>query len=356
MGLGLPSINIAFQTTAITAISKSDKGTVALVLRDAQGGGSHSITNTTQIPAELGEANKAYIERTFLGYSNPPKKVLFYVVGEADELTAAYTYLATQKFDYLCLPPDATTAECTTCKTWIASQRLNNNATYKAVLPDTAAGSYAIVNFTTTGMTDGDTTFTAAQYCSRIAGLIAGTPMKISCTYAPLSELTDIDRLTKDERTTAVDAGEFILTHDGTKVKTERAVNSLVTTTEDVGEAFKKIKIVEAVDMINTDIRTTAEDSYIGKYSNSYSNKCLLITAIKGYFDTLESDGILKKGYSTVEIDIEAQTNYLTSIGTDTTDMTEQEIKEADTGSYVFIAASVKILDAIEDISISITL
>ena len=44
----------------------------------------------------------------------------------------------------------------------------------------------------------------------------------------------------------AGDKGELVLVHDGEKVKIGRAVNSLVTTTQDKGEAFQKIKILEA--------------------------------------------------------------------------------------------------------------
>jgi hypothetical protein len=120
--------------------------------------------------------------------------------------------------------------------------------------------------------------------------------------------------------------------------------------------AFKKIKIVEAVDMMNSDIRTTAQDSYIGKYANSYDNKCLLVTAVKGYLRRLESDGVLETETSSVEIDIEAQENYLISIGTDTSGMKEQEIKEANTGDKVYLMATVTILDAIEDIDLAITI
>ena len=99
--------------------------------------------------------------------------------------------------------------------------------------------------------------------------------MTISCTYAPLNELTDIKRMTEQEGNTAVDNGKLILINDGEKVKIGRAVNSFVTTVDGKGDSFKKIKIVEAMDMINNDIRKTAEDSYIGKYANSYDNKCL---------------------------------------------------------------------------------
>ena len=298
--MGLPDITIEFKTTGITAIKRSQKGIVALILRDEKVTGSHKITNVTEIPEGLAAENAEYIKRAFLGYQTPPKQVLIYCVKAETALTEALTHFATQKFDYICLPPDGTEEEATELKTWVTSQRLNNHAIYKAVLPNLAGDHEAIINFASSGMTDGKKTYTAAQYCSRIAGMIAGTPMKISCTYAPLTELTDVDRLTKEDGDEAVDGGKLILIHDGEKVKLGRGVNSFVTTTDGKGEPFKKIKIVEAIDMIGQDIRKTAEDSYIGKYANSYDNKCLLIAAIKGYLEQLELDGIVEKGTSFV--------------------------------------------------------
>jgi hypothetical protein len=221
---------------------------------------------------------------------------------------------------------------------------------------DKAADSEAIVNFTSDGMTDGTATFTTAAFCARIAGIIAGTPLAISCTYAPVAELTDLTRLTKAEMDDAIDDGELILMYEGEKVKVARGVNSFQTTTPTKGDSFKKIKIVEAVDMIRKDITGTVQDTYIGKFANSYDNKCLLIAAIQDYFLTLERAGILQAGSSSVSIDVDAQEAYLQAEGVDTSKLTEQQIKEYDTDDQVFLAASIKILDAIEDIQLTVTI
>ena len=355
--MGLPNINIAFKSTAASAVQRSEKGVVALILKDAKENGGHAYTNVTQVPSTLGAANQAYVQRAFLGYVNPPRKVLVYVLpAEAEALTDALNWLATQVFDYLAGPPDCSETEATAIAAWIASRRTNDAAICKAVLPNKAADSEAIVNFATDDIQVGSTEYTTAQYCARIAGLIAGTPMTISCTYAPLPEVADIGRLTKAEMDTAINAGKFILFHDGEKVKVGRGVNSLQTTTQDKGDAWKKIKLVEVMDMIQADIRTTAQDSYIGKYANSYDNKCLLISAIKGYLTSLEQAGILQVGSSSVGIDVAAQETYLQSIGVDTSKLSEQEIKEANTGDKVFLQASIQILDAIEDINLNITI
>ena len=78
-----------------------------------------------------------------------------------------------------------------------------------------------------------------------------------------------------------------------------------------------------------------------------------MIVAIKSYLEELEKSALIESD-STVEIDFEAQKSYLKSKGVDLSYMTLQEIKEANTGSKVFLKAKIKVLDAMEDIDLSI--
>lgn len=348
-----PRVTVSFTELGISAITRGDKGTVAVIVRDAADVPPFSITQASQTPTTLGKENQDYIKRTFLGYVTPPKKVIVYVMGTGGALADALDYMAAQVFDYIVGPVDCTKEEAADIASWVKSQRLNNGAKYKAVLPNHRADNYAIVNFTGDAMTDGITVWATAAYCSRIAGLLAGTPMKIAATYAPLPELSDCARLTKEESDEAVGAGELALRWDGRKVKLDRAVTSLVTTSQGMLDSFKKIKIVEIMDLIRTDITATAEDEYVGKYANSYDNKMLLATAIRGYFLGLVQSDLVQPGY-TVDIDVDAQEQYLMARGVDTDAMSEREIREADTGSHVFLLVRCKILDAIEDIDIKV--
>ena len=54
--------------------------------------------------------------------------------------------------------------------------------------------------------------------------------------------------------------------------------------------------------------------------------------------------------------DLEATRAWLKEQGTDVTDMSDDEIRKADTGSYVFIKLTGRIVDAMEDFSISLAL
>ena len=118
--------------------------------------------------------------------------------------------------------------------------------------------------------------------------------------------------------------------------------------------AYKLGTLIKISDELLNDIRTTMEDSYIGKYPNTYDNKCLLIAAINNYFQILVDDNIIASGI--VEIDLNANSKYLAGEGKDISSMSEDDIKTADTGSYVYLKATVQMLDAIEDIVIPITM
>ena len=383
--MGAPSMDIQFIERAITAVTRGERGIVLLWVKDslpAAAVNPATIILSSDIPSGLSDATVEQIKLAMIGYTNAPKKVLVYGMGISEDAETAAVDAGykkamevseTVKFDYLAIPTVETDGKTQEVASWVKSMRNNKRKKIKAVLPKIEADHEGVINFTTDRnvktetvtekegtKTTVDIVYTAEQYCARIAGLIAGTPLTIACTYAPLTELSDCTRLTDID--TPVDNGEFIVFYDGEKVKVVRGVNSFVTTVDGKGDSFKKIKIVEAMDMINDDIIKTAQDSYLGKYANSYSNKCLLISAISGYFAQLKRDGIISS-YS-VSLDAEAIRTYLKSKGLKATledgtikevdECSDEEIITADTGSFVFLTGNVKILDAIEDIKMPI--
>jgi hypothetical protein len=368
--MGLPSTNIVFRQQASTAIQRGNKGIVVLILEEAAVPEINpvEIDGIDNIPDSLSDDNKEQIELTFIGYINPPKKVIAYIVPKptgdplpAADYSDAQHYLETIIWDYIAVPEIADDA-VTNFATWIKGLRGTKNIKVKAVLPNCAGDHEGIINYTNESNKQSDKEYTAKQYCARIAGFLAGTPLNSSATYAPLTELVDCDHLTKEEADTAVDAGKLILINDGRKVKIGRAVNSLVTLPEGKGKSYKKIKVIDIMDQEYRDIKETIEDRYTGKVENDYDHKTLLINAIGDYFSELEMQGLLNKGNSDVSIDLPAQKAYLKSVGytmpdgREVDDMTEQEIKEANTDEKVFMTGSQKIIDVMEDITFNIAI
>lgn len=351
-----PEVNITFVEKGASAITRSERGVVMLVLVDDSETAAKTYTcyTVSDIPSTLSITNQAYISSALKGYQTAPKKVMVYAMpdAEAETYKAMMKALERIKWDWFACPTVETDGQAETIATWIKGLRSTEKLMRKAVLPNQAADSEGIVNVVASVYDTDETEITPEQLTPRIAGLICGTPMNISATYAPLTEYSDCTRYSKEDADAAVGAGKLIFIFDGEKVKLNRAVNSFCTTTDTKGDSYKKIKIVEIMDMIYDDIRSTCEDSYIGKFANSYDNKCLLITAIQAYFNELIRSTFLQS--ASVSIDLEAQKNYLMSQGEDVDNMTDDEIKEANTGSHVFLRANISILDAMEDIDLEI--
>jgi hypothetical protein len=360
--MGMPSIIVAFKEKGIAAIERSQRGIVCLILKET------ALTNLTQktynvytvddIPVGLSDDNKEQVKLALMGYQTAPKKVIVVpMLSSATDYNDIFNMLENIRFDYLVIP-EISEADVTTVSTWIKGMRETKDVKVKAVLPNCKGDYEGVVDFTTSDIVTSGKTYTAAQYCSRIAGIICGTPAKISCTYAPLPEVVSVPAFTKEEMDNKVDAGELFLFFDGEKVKISRGINSLVTTIEGKGEEFQKVKLVDLMDMIHDDIKKTAQDNYLGKYSNSYDNRCLLVTAINGYFLQLEQEGLLEKGQNECYIDVEATKAWLMSNGLYTKDelaeMKSVDVKKANIHDNVFLAADISMLDTMEKIRLNI--
>lgn len=356
----MPSINVVFKEKGITAIERSQRGIVLLILKEETlpSETEYTLYTVDDVPGELSDFNKEQLELALRGYINTPRKVIAEIIqsdteGYADTLKL----LENRRFDYLVIP-DIEEEQIDTIATWVKGMRTNKDKRIKAILPDCTADTEGVISFVNKVIQTKAKTYTTAEYCSRIAGIIAGTPMTIACTYAPVPEIIGCDVWTQEEMDSMVDGGKLFFFFDGEKVKLGRGVNSFVTKAQDKGTSFQKIKLVDLMDMMHDDIKTTAQDNYLGKYANGYANRCLLVTAVQGYLDQLAQDGLLEKGQNTAYIDVESTKIWLESNGKYTKDelaeMSDMEVKVANIGSNVFLGVDASLLDAMEDVTVTV--
>lgn len=348
MAIGLPKIKVSFVEEGISAIKRGANGIVALILKDTKAG-NYTVFDIDDIPEELKEENKKYIELTLLGNTNAPTKVEVYTLASDGNLSDALNYLESVNFNYLAYP-DVEESDKASIKAWVEKVRKDFQMV-KAVLSGTGFDSEAIINFTTEDIKVGDKTYSSKEYCCRIAGLLAGTDLKQSATHAVLEEVDDIPFIAKSELESKIGQGELVLYKQYGKVKIARAVTSLKTTSDNKVEKFKKIKISDIADLVVSDIVRVSNEEYIGKLPNDYDSKCLLITAISQYFEELAKDRLIEKKF-TVGLDLEVQKKYIKSLGVDVSKLTDKEIKEYNTKDKVFLRIKITILDAIEELEL----
>ncbi|HJB99140.1 MAG TPA: phage tail sheath protein [Candidatus Flavonifractor merdavium] len=355
---GLPTLKIAFEKAAAEVANRSKKGYVAMFVRDAAAQGVYLLNSDALIPSGLGEANKKHVKSAFEGGDRGAPSLVILVVIDTDSsdttaLEGGLKAIEKYSIDYLAGPLDVTDDEMAKLVEWTKAQR-GIYRPVKLVKPWKTAGSdnMGIIELDESSMKKAAGAVTSAEYCARIAGVLAGIPMGMSATYAALPELTEVTARTTAEQTDAINNGKLILLHDGIQAKIARAVNSLVTIPTNGKTDWSKIKIVEGMDLISYFLRTTIENEYLGRYPNTYDNKQLLVTAISTYFSYLEQAGVLSPGESHVEVDYERQLLWLKSQGVETAGMTRAQILEYQTGSWVFIRCRGRLVDAMEDFEV----
>jgi hypothetical protein len=354
--MGLPELKMEFMQKASTAIERSSKGVVALILKDDTQilQTEFSYTSVADIEANKFTAdNVDYIKKAFLG--TPSKIIIEVIPTTAEDFNNALKILNNKKWNYLAIP-GIEAAQVQDIASWIKTKRDMDHKTFKAVLPNHEGDHEGIINFATDEIKikDSDKQYSTAEYCPRMAGIFAGLPFTRSATYYELSEVISIKE--SADPNADVDAGKLILINDGEDIKIASGVNSLTTMTDPKGPDWKDILIIDKMDLNRDDISTTWAREYCGKVINIYNNKMLFISSVNAYFLELQTqDNFFEpNSENKAQINLDAQKAYLQSQGVDVSSMKDQDILMANTGKKVFISANVKYTNAMQDLEFSV--
>lgn len=355
MARGLPQIIIAFKTKGVSAIERSARGIVACILKDDTEGGERLNVYESIIDVDFTHYTAQNYDYLKLIYEGRPNKVI--VIKEpttVGDYSGALRTLRDLRWNYLTVPGIAT-QDVLMISTWIKEEREESRKTFKAVLPNYPADHEGIINFTTGNIkTVSEKTYTASEYCARVAGMLAGLPLSRSSTYFVFNDIVSADvPADPNER---IKKGEFIIIFDSEKYKVGRGVNSFVSYTTEKGEDLSKIKIIEGCDLYQDDISSTFEDYYIGKIRNDYDSKQMFVAAINSYHRQLQGDVLDSSFNNVAAIDTNAQKEHLESRGISTADMTVLELNMANTGSNVYIKSNIKFVDAMEDLTMIVNI
>lgn len=358
--MGLPKLDITFEQLARTVAQRSARGVVALLLEDATQGGPAlmSYTSTADLPAS-GAWTQDSLRALTMALESGAAKVMAVRVrktGDAPDYTATLEGVKALRWNWLAAP-DATADNVAKVATWIKAARARGGLV-KAVLGNAAdPDCEGVVNLTTTGIQTryfGEAeAMTPGQYTPRLAGILAGLPLTRSVTGYALDDIVSADA--SDTPDADLDAGKCILIYNGEGYEVARGVTSL-TTAGDVPALFGKIKHVEGADMIAADIAALWQAGYKGQKVNNYANKQSLCAEINAYLSGL-SGSVLAADYpNAAQVDAQAQRAYLVGKGVDVEALDDMGILRANTGEAVFVRMNVQLLDAMEDLDITVTL
>ncbi|MCY9546780.1 phage tail sheath subtilisin-like domain-containing protein [Lysinibacillus xylanilyticus] len=343
-----PGLYINFRDAAIASITGGSRGTVAVPIftygGTAESGKFYTIETVSDGIELVGNANSTPITRILQGGA---KEVLVYAVPALvvpEEGNVQYANLrdalSVQDFNVFVYPTVVDATEQTATKSWVESCReegkhfmyvAGGDAASDADIESGNARSILlkdpyIVNLVTGVILADGREVQSADYAPFIAGLIAGTPINKSITYAELPIADVTLRLKNSQVNKALISGSLVIIKDGNKVRIEQGI----TTDSNAGERGK-IRKTRAKQAIATDIPATARDSYIGKVDNNPLGQASLIGAIKGYLELMETDNVL------MDPQVALDSRYKSE------------------GDKVFLAVNYKEVDSMERIFLTIT-
>lgn len=357
MNIGLPSIDIIFKSLATSSIERSAKGIALLIIKDDTDQTFDFVEYKKIDEIEMSKftvSNANYIRECFSGN---PSKIIVARMDVAGTLSDLLILIKAKHFNWVALA-EGTDTEQNELATWIKSTNASYDKVYKAIVFNaTIPDDMHIINFENSKVKQvGKNEITGEKYLARLLGLFAGLPFTESATYFVLKDLESVTQV--DDAEASVNSGKLVLINDDEVVRIARGVNSLVTTDIPLSDDMKKITIVEAMDLIKTDIKTLFKNNYVGKYKNVYDNQVLFISAINSYFRILANEDILDiNSNNQASVDIEAQRLAWIGIGkSEAQEWDDLTVKINTFRSNIYLAGDIKILDAMEDLHFNINM
>lgn len=351
MSIGMPVIEVDFEKKAVTAIARSGRGVVGIgIVDDTDVTFKKAVIKTlTDIDqSKFTEENIQYIKDVL---SCGVNELIVSRVDSTAPISDAFKVFETVKVDWValagCEPSDQDELV-----TWVKSYNTVRNKTVKAMVHKaTAPDDMHIVNFmndevTLSGKTEATPGNKETHY---LAAKAAVTPLTKSMVHGYLGRYESVKEV--EDNNAAIDSGGFILYNDEGKVKVGRGINSLQTLGEGQTDDHKFITIVEALDLMDSDITKTINDSYQGAFKNTADNQALLLPAIDGYLAGLAREGVLDKNFKNkAYIDIEAQRAKNLAVGkAEASQWDDATVKLNCVGTFVFLMKNVKIPNCGED-------
>lgn len=145
---------------------------------------------------------------------------------------------------------------------------------------------------------------TAAQTTWWVGGAQAGAMYNQDLTYAQYPGAVSVSpMMTNSQYEQAIQDGELVLFADDGAVKVEYDINSLISYTPDIGEAFHFNRVMRLCNTIANDVYRQFSESFIGTVNNNDAGRSQFKAAIVGYLlDIQGNNGIQNFEAEDVEV------------------------------------------------------
>ncbi len=358
--MGVPVIDVQFTALTRSIVQRSARSVVAMILEDDTSGVASELLSNPDAVVSSKNCTEESKNNMVMALKSGAAKVFAVRMhtdedGTGDSLSQTLNAIKGMEWNWLCVP-GADETQAGQIAAWIQSVRAEGYLHKAVICAGVAPDCAGIVNFVADGLKSAyfgqAQDFSAWAYTPRIAGILAGTPLHRSVTGLVLEDIVSLTPQADPDAD--LNEGKFILAFNGTGYEIVRGVTSLTGEGEPI--QFKKIKLVEAADIIAADMSAIFKQFYRGVKPNSYANKQSFVADIIAYLRGLSGTALSDSFDHTARVDLDAQKAYLSAKGLDVENMSDIDILKANTDESVFIQVNIQFLDAMEDVFIHVVI
>lgn len=341
-----PYVEVLFKTLARTAIQKSERGVLCILVEDTT-----SIEQLTYLKSVADINSKKWTEENvkLLGTAFnvfSPNKVL--VVRKGDLTTENFLNLIKSiKITHLACP-GLESEEDAKVVSWVKTMEKTKGIVYVSAFSNNSDSTVIVELYNKTIKHKNIVDYTPQMFTVMVAGAIAGCPLNRSLDNIIFPNITEVDVVEPKN-------GKFLMYNDDGDIRVQLAINSKTTFDDIYKEQTRFIKVVEGINIVKFDIIDTFNKYWLGLYINDYQNKMAFCNIInKTYFKELQPNVLSADYENRVDIDIEAQKRWIATEGKDPETLSETEIKRYPTGHQVFLTGDVRFSNVMIDLQLVI--
>jgi len=341
-----PNIKVIFQTLATTAIERSERGKLCILIDDDTNTDTWTTLEGVEdiVADDWASENVQLLGTAFEVFT--PHTVIIRRVG-TDDIGTILKDVATKKATQLCYP-GVSEEDDLTIVTWAKAQVEEQGTVYISTFA-TNSDSCAVVELNNTSFTHQIIEdYTPSMFTVMLGGAMAGCPLNRSLDNYIMPTLTAVDNVEYAE-------GKLSLYNDDDQVRIVLAVNSKTEFDSTWKENTRKIKVFEGMNIVRHDIEDTFKDNWVNHYINNYNNKMAFCNVVnKTYFPSLQPNVLDSEYDNAMDISSEMNKAKIVIDGKDPDDYTDAQIKRYNTADFFYATADVMFADTMAHLELKI--
>ena len=351
MSIGLPQFDSEWTKSGFPSVGNIKYGTLMMIIKDDT---NTTTKETFQRLTDVKEVNYTAenYQKIVDVFTYKVNKLVIVTIPTMGALSDVANIVSSTISDYIVYPA-ADDAEETSLISLVTASRSTSNK-LKCIVKKQATTidtPFVVQILITNPVSSTGAAITMEEFLSTFAAQRVGKPLTQSMTNDTVGKIASFTQESDPEAELALGVNVAIFKNN--RIVYARDISSLTTTSDQYDDRWKHNQRVAVMDTIDRDIYQTWDNEWVGNYQNSGDNKRGFIASINKYIKDRADSATDPVEDGIYYVDWEEHKDILRAEGMEEdviSGMTQAEIEDIDTGTFVYINGQVQINGVMEDV------